>query len=136
MVRRWIRFSRYSAVISAADSRRTPRSIFAIMSLTWSLIGPSRPRIPLRALDHTHRLAFGSRDRARGYNRELDAQARRLPELFGGPPPERRDLRMIGGAASAPGDHHGRRLDPDPQPGPTGRPVAHPLVVRPQLVDA
>src|SRR5215467_10530758 len=103
MVRRWIRSSRYSGVISAADSRRTPRSIFAIMSLAWSLISPSlcrrastggapardgqpraplRLRIPLPALDHTHGLAFGSWDRSRRHDRELDAEAGRLAELL------------------------------------------------------
>src|SRR6266478_3772040 len=135
MVRRWIRLSRYSAVISAADSRRTPPSIFAIMSLAWSLIGSSRSRIPLLALDHTHGLAFGSRDRSRGHDRELDAQAGRLPELLGGAPTERLDLGMIGGEAAAPGDQLGRRLDLDLEPGQGRRAIDDHLVVRRQLLD-
>src|SRR6185295_7476365 len=113
MVRRWIRFSRYSADISAADSSRTPRSIFAIMSLAWSLIGSSRLRIPLPALDHTHRLALGSRDGAGGHDGELHAEAGRLPELLGGTPAKRGDLRMVGREAAAACDQLGRRLDLD-----------------------
>src|SRR4030095_12057205 len=110
MVKRWIRFSRYSPDISGADSRRTPRSIFAIISLAWSLIGASRPSIPLPPLDHTHRLAFGSRDRARRHDRELHTEARRLAELLGGAPSQRRDLRMIGGEAAAARDQLWGRL--------------------------
>src|SRR6185295_19030094 len=110
MVRRWIRFSRYSADISAADSRRTPRSIFAIISLAWSLIASSRLRIPLPALDHTHRLALRTRNRPGRHERQLDTETRRLPDLLGGAPPERRDRRVVGGETAAPGDQLGRRL--------------------------
>src|SRR5437879_7380142 len=93
-----------------------PRSIFATMSLAWSLIGASRPRIPLPALDHTHRLAFGSRDRSRGHDRELDTQARGLPELLGGAAAERPDLRMDGDEAAAARDHLGCGLHLDLEP--------------------
>src|SRR5499433_2304387 len=135
MVRRWIRFSRYSAVISAADSRRTPRSIFAIMSLAWSLIASSRLRIPLPALDHTHRLALGSGDRPRRHDRELDAEARGLPELVGGAPPECHDLRMVRRESAAARDDRGRRLHLDLEPRQGGFAVDDELVVGRQLLD-
>src|SRR5262250_1131561 len=135
MVRRWIRFSRYSPVISAADSRRTPRSIFAIMSLAWSLIASSRLRIPLPALDHTHRLALRTRDRPRSHDGELDAQARGLPELLGGAPPERRDLRMVGGEAAAARDQRGRGLHLDLEPRQGRRAIDDELIVGCQLLE-
>src|SRR5262249_44956970 len=135
MVSRWIRLSRYSPVISAADSRRTPRSIFATISLAWSLIGPSRLRIPLPALDHTHRLALGSGDRPRRHDRELDAEARGLPELVGGAPPERGDLRMVRRESAAARDDCGRRLHLDFEPRQRGRAVDDELIVGRQLLD-
>src|SRR5215475_12094446 len=135
MVKRWIRLSRYSPVISAAASRRTPRSIFAIISLAWSLIRPSRLRIPLPALDHTHRLALGTGDRPRRHDRELDAEARGLPEPVGGAPPERGDLRMVGGEAAAARDHRRRRLHLDLEACQGGRAVDDELIVGRQLLD-
>src|SRR5215813_11537199 len=134
MVRRWIRFSRYSPVISAADSRRTPPSIFAIMSLAWSLIVSSRLRIPLPALDHTYRLAFGPRDRPRSHDGQLDAQARGLPELLGGAPPQRRDLRVVDGEVAAARDQRGRRLHLDLELRQGRRAIDDDLIVGRQLL--
>src|SRR5262249_27282576 len=135
MVNRWIRLSRYSPVISAAASRRTPRSIFAIISLAWSLIRPSRLSIPLPALHPTHRVAAGSGDRPRPHDGAPDARARGLPELVGGAPPERGDLRMVHCESAAARDDRGRRLHLDLEPRQRGRAVDDELIVGRQLLD-
>src|SRR5687767_15662170 len=74
---RCTRLSRYSGVISSADSRRMPRSILAIISRCSLMAGASSTpayRGASAFLDHPHRLALGAGHGARGDQAQLHAQ--------------------------------------------------------------
>src|SRR5215831_7787835 len=84
MVMRWTRASRYSGVISSADSRRSPRSILASISCCSLMTGllPSVYRGRSAFLDDAHGLAFRARQCARWHQRDLGSQADGLGQLL------------------------------------------------------
>src|SRR4030081_1318552 len=94
MVMRCTRLSRYSAVISSADSRRSPRSIFAIIARSSLMRGllPSVYRLPL--LDHAHGFALGARERARRHQRHLGREPDGPGQALADPPAQVDEHRM------------------------------------------
>src|SRR5438034_1218944 len=113
MVMRCTRLSRYSAVISPADSSRSPLVILPIIVCSRLLM--ARP--PSRSFHHANGLALRARDRPRREQRDLDVQSQRGPQPRRHLAPEPADFRVIGLDAAA--SLQERR----PPPGPRGPPV-------------
>src|SRR5512145_871153 len=139
---RCTRLSRYSGVISPADSRRTPRSILAIIArLSSAIAGSSLPvsrmvsgyRDCSGLLDHPDGLALRARDRVRRHEREVDREASALVELLRHLVPEPRELGMAGLEAAAAGQQRGCWLDAHLQTGQGARAVHDEHVVRLQI---
>src|SRR5882762_2363366 len=136
MVKRWTRFSRYSGVISSADSSRTPPSIFAIISRARSLMGsPPTVKDSLLTLDDADGLALRARQGPRRDEREAHREPERLPQALGHARVERHELGMPCIEAAAALDDGGRRLDLDLERRERGRAVDDELVVGHELRD-
>src|SRR5919197_2408473 len=136
---RWTRLSRYSGVISSADSRRMPRSIFAIISRSSLMAGASwfsGYRVRSGLFDHAHGLALGARQRPRGHQREGHAEADGLRQPGGHALLKLSEDWMRGVEAGAARDHGRRRLHLHLEPRERARAVDDELVVRDDLVDA
>src|SRR6266850_6628946 len=113
MVMRCTRWSRYSAVISSADSRRSPRSIFAIIarsSLMRGLLASSLPLLELPLLDHAHGFALGARERARRHERHLGGEPDGPGQALADAPAQVDEDRVRGVEAPAALDHRRRGL--------------------------
>src|SRR5438034_3947170 len=120
MVMRCTRLSRYSAVISPADSSRSPLVILPIIVCSRLLM--ARP--PSRSFHHANGLALRARDRPRREQRDLDVQSQRGPQPRRHLAPELADFRVIGLDAAASLQERRRRLHLDLDPGQGGGPVA------------
>src|SRR5438128_4951355 len=129
IVMRWTRLSRYSGVISPADSSRSPVVILLIIVCSRLLI--ARP--PSRSFHHANGLALRARDRPRRDQRHLDAQSQRRLEPRGHLAAQLADRRVIRRHAGAPLQERRRRLDLDLNTGQGGRPVDHQQVLRHQV---
>src|SRR5438128_1796340 len=115
---RWTRFSRYSGVISPADSSRVPLVIRSIIVCSRLLL-IAHP--PSRSFHHANGLAFGARDRARGHQRHVDVEPQRRSQAGGHLATKLAHLGMIGLEAPAPLEERGRRLDLELDAGQRGR---------------
>src|SRR3989454_8734807 len=119
IVMRWTRLSRYSGVISPADSSRSPVVILLIIVCSRLLIACP----PSRSFHHANGLALRARDRPRREQRDLDVQSQRGPQPRRHLAPELADFRVIGLDAAASLQERRRRLHLDLDAGQGGGPV-------------
>src|SRR2546430_4639847 len=131
MVMRCTRLSRYSAVISPADSSRSPLVILPIIVCSRLLM--ARP--PSRSFHHANGLALRARDRPRREQRDLDVQSQRGPQPRRHLAPELADFRVIGLDAAASLQERRRRLHLDLDASQGGGPVDDQQVVGHEVRD-